>query len=296
MTGSSGLIGSAVARSLDAAGHVVVRLVRRPPASPDEVRWDPRTGLCDDSRLEGLDGVIHLAGENIAGRRWTEAHKAEIRRSRVEGTRMLCGALARLDRRPAVLLSASAVGIYGDRGGARLREDSEPGMGFLASVCRDWEQATAPAAEAGIRVVLARFGMVLSPSGGALRRMLTPFRLGIGGRVGSGAQFVSWIAIEDVAGAVRHALQSDRLAGPVNFVAPEPVTNAEFTRVLARVLRRPALLPLPALAARLALGEMADELLLGGQRALPARLAATGYAFAHPGLEEALRHLLLRQA
>ncbi|MFB3817885.1 MAG: TIGR01777 family oxidoreductase [Candidatus Methylomirabilales bacterium] len=291
VTGSHGLVGSAVCASLTAAGHAVLRLVRRAPAAANEARWDPHGGA-DAARLQGLDAVVHLAGENIAAGRWTEARKAEIRNSRVQGTAALCETLAALTRRPRVLVNASAIGIYGNRGSAVLREDSDPGSGFLAAVCRDWEAATARASTAGIRVVLARFGMVLSPAGGALKSMLRPFRLGIGGRIGDGGQYVSWIALDDVVGALVQAIEDERLAGPLNVVAPAPVTNADFARALGRAVSRPAVLPLPAFAARLAFGEMADELLLASQRVLPARLQAAGYRFLYPELDPALRHLL----
>jgi uncharacterized protein (TIGR01777 family) len=238
--------------------------------------------------------VVHLAGANIAAGRWTPARKAEIRDSRVEGTRSLCQALARLAHPPQVLASASAVGFYGDRGTETLTEESVAGTGFLPGVCQAWEAAAEPATRVGIRVVHLRFGMILSPAGGALRKMLLPFRLGGGGRVGSGAQFVSWIAIDDVLGAIEHVLREESLHGPVNVVAPESVTNAEFTRSLGRVLRRPTLIPLPAFAARLAFGEMADALLLASARVMPARLRASGYRFRFPELEGALRHLLGR--
>jgi uncharacterized protein (TIGR01777 family) len=293
VTGASGLAGSALCVTLATSGYTVLRLVRRPARTPDEIAWDPVSGVQDASRLDGLDAVVHLAGESIAGR-WTEARKAEIRRSRVDGTRQLCAALAGLARPPAVLVSASAIGIYGDRGNEVLRETSPPGTGFLADVAAAWEAATERASRAGIRVVMPRFGMVLSPAGGGLKTMLTPFRLGLGGRFGSGRQFVSWIAIDDVVGIIQHAMRAERLSGAVNAVSPAPVTNAEFTRTLARVLSRPAVLPLPAFAARLALGKMADELLLASQRVLPTRLEDSGYRIMYPRLEDALRHLLQR--
>ena len=293
VSGSSGLIGSALVPSLTAGGHRVSLLVRGLVPGADSIRWDPARGVQDAALLEGLDGVVHLAGENIAGR-WTARRKAEIRRSRVEGTHRLCESLARLARPPKALVSTSAIGYYGDRGDQVLQEDSRAGHDFLAGVCRDWEAATEPAARAGIRVVHLRFGVVLSPAGGALKKMLFPFRMGAGGRIGSGRQFMSWIALDDAVGAIHHALVTESLAGPANAVAPSPVTNVEFTRALARVLRRPAIAPLPALAARLAFGEMADALLLASQRVLPARLQATGYVFRYRDLEGALRHLLGR--
>ncbi|MBI4736139.1 MAG: TIGR01777 family protein [candidate division NC10 bacterium] len=293
VSGSSGLVGSALVSSLTAGGHRVIRLVRRSPGGAD-VAWSPAEGVRDLSKLEGLDGVVHLAGENIAAGRWTATRKAEIRRSRVEGTRRLCEALAALAGRPRVLVSASAIGLYGDRGAEILAEDSAAGSDFLAGVCREWEAATEPASRAGIRVVQLRFGMILSPAGGALRKMLLPFKLGAGGRIGGGTQYVSWIGIDDAVGAIHHAIVTESLQGPVNAVAPAPVTNAEYTRTLARVLSRPAVAPMPAFAARLAFGELADALLLSSQRVMPTRLQASGYRFRYPELEAALRHLLGR--
>jgi uncharacterized protein len=292
VTGSRGLLGSALVPFLTTGGHRVLRLVRE--AAADSVRWDPAIGIQEPASLAGVDAVVHLAGENIAARRWSRAQKDSIRRSRVEGTRRLCEALAGLALPPRVLVAASAIGVYGDRGDEVLTEESAGGAGFLAEVCREWEAATEPGERAGIRVVHLRFGMILTPQGGALGKMLTPFLLGAGGRMGSGRQYVSWVAIDDAIGAVLHALATGDLRGPVNVVAPTPVTNAEFTRTLARVLRRPALVPLPAFAARLAFGEMADALLLASARVMPARLQSSGYRFRFAELEAALRHLLGR--
>ena len=294
VTGSTGLIGSALVPFLTVGGHRVSRLVRGHAVGLDCIRWDPAKGVRDVALLEGLDGLVHLAGENIAGGRWTAARKAAIHRSRVEGTQRLCEVLARLARPPRVLVCASAIGYYGDRGDQVLMEEAPPGNDFLALVCREWEEAAAAAAKAGIRVVNLRFGIVLSPAGGALRKMLLPFRLGAGGRIGNGRQYWSWIALDDVMGAIHHALVTGSLGGAVNAVAPSPVTNAEFTRVLGRVLRRPAITPLPAFAARILLGEMADALLLASTRVMPKRLQETDYRFRHPDLEGALRHLLGR--
>jgi len=294
VTGSRGLIGSALVSSLLADGHRVTRMVRG-AAGPGTIAWDPMRGVEDLTRLEALDAVVHLAGESIAAGRWTAQRKAAIRRSRVEGTARLCESLAMIPKPPPVLISASAVGFYGDRGEQILDEGSLPGDDFLARVCREWEAATEIAAQVGIRVVLMRFGVVLSPAGGALKAMLVPFKLGFGGRVGTGRQLVSWIALDDAVGAIQHALCTESVVGPVNAVAPAPVTNAEFARILARVLRRPALLPLPASAARLMFGEVADVLLLASQRVSPTRLLATGYRFRHRDLEGALRHLLGRE-
>ncbi len=293
VTGSSGFIGSALVRSLTGEGHVVIRLVRSSSeAETSVVRWDPERGAVDVGRLEGYDAVVHMAGENIAGASWTPERKARIRDSRVGGTRLLCDSLRRLDRPPRVLVSASATGYYGDRGDAVLREESLPGKGFLADVCREWEAATKGASRKGLRVVNLRIGMVLSAEGGALAKMLPAYRAGVGGRIGSGEQYVSWIALPDLVGVIRHALSTTSLEGPVNAVSPHAVTNREFTKILGRVLGRPTLVPLPAFAARLLFGEMADELLLAGARVEPAKLIASGYAFRFPDLEAALRHLL----
>lgn len=268
----------------------MTRLVRAEAASPDQIAWDPVGGRIDASAIEGIDGVIHLAGENIAAGRWTAARKARIRDSRVRGTRLIAGTLARLSRKPQFLISASAIGYYGSRGDEILVEDSAAGTGFLAGVCREWETATLPARDAGIRVAYLRTGVVLSSTGGALTRLLPIFRLGLGGQLGSGRQFMSWIALDDVVAAIAHVLTQD-VRGPVNLTAPDPVTNREFTATLGRLLRRPTPFPVPAAILRIALGEMADEL-LGSQRAHPARLLDTGYAFRHPELEQGLRQAL----
>ena len=293
VTGSTGFVGSALVAQFGNEGHVVTRLARgRAAAGGRDVSWDPDAGTIDLDRIEGLDAVVHLAGESVAGAAWTPERKDAIRNSRVGGTRLLCESLARLDRPPRTLACASAVGYYGDRGQELLREESRPGTGFLAGVCRDWEAATEAAARKGIRVVRLRIGMVLGANGGALAKMLGPFRAGLGGRMGSGDQYVSWIALDDLAGVFRHVLAVDSLEGPVNAVAPHPVTNREFTKMLARVLGRPAILPVPAFAARLAFGEMADELLLASARVEPSRLILSGYRFRYPELDGALRFLL----
>ncbi len=293
VTGAAGFVGSALVPFLLREGHFVVRLVRSAPApGRSEVAWDPARGTVDVDALEGLDAAIHLAGASIAASRWTPEVKRRIRESRVGGTRLLCESFARLDRPPKVLVCASAVGYYGDGGSAVLREESPAGAGFLAQVCREWEAASEPAERKGVRVVRLRIGMVLSAKGGALGRMLPIFRAGLGGRVGSGGQYVSWIALDDLAGAVDHAIRTEALEGPVNAVAPNPVTNGEFAKTLGRVLARPSVLPAPAFAVRLLLGEMADELLLASVRVEPGRLLRTGYKFRHPELEEAMRHLL----
>jgi uncharacterized protein (TIGR01777 family) len=293
VTGASGLVGSALVPALRAAGHRVDRLTRRVPAagSPD-IRWDPARGELDPRALEGVDAVVHLAGESIAALRWTASVKERIRRSRVEGTRLLAETLARLERRPRALVSVSAVGYYGDRGETPLTEDSPPGAGFLADVCRAWEAAADPARAAGIRVVHPRLGVVLAGEGGALPRMALPFRLGVGGVVGSGRQYWSWIGLGDLVRILELGLALDSLAGPVNAVAPTATTNREFTRVLGRALGRPTLVPFPALAVNLVLGEMGAALLLASARVLPRRLERAGFRFRCPGLEAALRDAL----
>ncbi|MEX0799800.1 MAG: TIGR01777 family oxidoreductase [Dehalococcoidia bacterium] len=291
VTGASGLVGSALVPFLTGRGHQVVRLVRAEPRGEDEVRWDAAAGEIDAARLEGLDAVVHLAGESIAGR-WSAARKERILDSRVAGTRVLAETLAGLQRPPGVLVSSSAVGYYGDRGDETLTEDSSSGSLFLSEVCRQWEAATEPAARKGIRVVILRTAPVLAAAGGPLAQMLLPFRLGLGGPIGGGKQYFPWIAIDDIAGAYHHALTAESLSGPVNAVAPGQVTNREFTKTLGRVLGRPSVFPLPAFAARLALGEMARELLLASARVEPAKLVASGYKFAFPELESALRRLL----
>ncbi len=289
VTGASGLVGRAFCAFMETGGHRIDRLVRRTPR-PEfrEVFWDPEGGRVDTAGLEGVDAVVHLAGENVAARRWTAEHRARIRDSRVQGSRGLCEALARMRNPPRALISASAIGYYGDRGDEVLTETSAPGTGFLADVSRDWESATQPASEAGIRVVHLRVGMVLSAREGALARLLPLFRLGLGGTVGSGRQYWSWIALDDLVGAIQFLLFTDGITGPVNGTAPEPLTNLEFTRTLARVLRRPAPFPVPAFAVRLVLGELADHAVLMGNRVRPARLQEAGFRFLHPDLASAL--------
>ena len=293
VSGSSGLVGSSLVSSLSSDGHSVIRLVRSEPAAGEaEVHWNPESGKVDIERLEGLGAVVHLAGENIAAGRWAPERKARIRDSRVKGTRLLCESLADLAQPPRVLVCSSAIGYYGNRSQEILNEESASGSGFLAEVCREWEAAAEPAIQGGIRVVNLRIGVVLSAAGGALAKMLFPFRMGAGGRIGSGRQYMSWVALDDVVGAIQHALITDALQGAINVVAPHPVTNREFTKILGRVLGRPTLFSMPAFAARLAFGEMGDELLLGSTRVEPVRLLATEYQFRHPDLENALRHLL----
>lgn len=291
VSGSSGLVGSALVPFLTAGGHAVRRLVRDGGAASD-IGWRPERGEFDARPLDGVDAVIHLAGDSIADGRWNAAKKQRIRDSRVVGTQLLARGLAGLAKKPKVLVCASAIGFYGTRGDEWLDEQSPLGSGFLADVCREWEAAAQPAVDAGIRVVQLRFGVILSASGGALKKMLPPFKLGVGGRIGSGRQWMSFIALDDVLGAVAKALQTESLRGPVNVVAPAPVTNDEFTRTLGRVLGRATPFPMPSFAARLVFGEMADELLLSSQRVLPKKLQAAGYPFGYPTLEAALRHLL----
>ena len=292
VSGSHGLIGSALVSLLAGRGHRIIRLVRRLPApGPQEAGWDPQARTIDGRALEGLDAAIHLAGESVARGRWTAAKKARIRESRVESTRLLARTLAGLTRGPRVLICASAVGYYGHRGDEILVEESAAGQGFLAEVCLAWEAAAEAARQAGIRVVHLRTGLVLTPTGGALAALLPLFRLGLGGRFGSGRQWMSWITLDDEVEAIALALGRNTLQGPVNLVSPHPVTNQEFTKALARVLKRPAVLAVPGAALRAVIGEAAGEL-LGSQRAHPARLLAEGYTFRHPVLEAGLRHLL----
>ncbi|HEX8354482.1 MAG TPA: TIGR01777 family oxidoreductase [Pyrinomonadaceae bacterium] len=299
VTGSTGLVGRALVRSLLADGHGVTRLVRggsqgfRAPGTA-AVHWDPERGEIDAKELEGHDAAVHLAGESIAEGRWDDEKKRRILESRVKGTRLFTEALAGLKERPRALVSASAVGFYGDRGDEVLSEESASGTDFLSEVCREWEKATLAASRAGMRVVHARIGVVLSAEGGALPKMLTPFKLGLGGRVGSGRQYMSWITLEDLVGVIRRAIDDETLRGPVNAVAPRPVTNEQFTKALGRVLGRPTVFAVPAFAARLAFGEMADALLLSGSRVEPARLREAGHQFRHTEIEGALRSVLAK--
>jgi uncharacterized protein (TIGR01777 family) len=293
VTGSTGLIGSAIVRVLTSRGHAVRPIVRRPSKNDSEIVWDVERETIDASRLEGVDAVINLAGESLA-QRWNEGVKREIRDSRVKGTSTLSRAIASLGRKPSVMLSGSAMGIYGSRGDETLDESSSLGDDFLASVCKEWEAATAPAEAAGVRVVHLRTGLVLSPNGGGLPKLLIPFRMGVGGRVGSGKQWSSWISLSDYVEAVTFLLNNASFAGPVNLVAPNPVTNGEFTRVLARVLRRPAFFHVPRAALTLAMGEMAEGTILASQRIRPRRLLEAGFNFSLPTLEAALRAELTR--
>ena len=297
VTGSTGLIGRALVRSLLAEGHSVTRLVRgdtqtfRAPGTA-AVRWDPEAGTIDAPALEGHDAAVHLAGEPIAEGSWTGEKKRRILDSRAKGTRLIAEALGALEQKPKVLVSASAIGFYGNRGDEVLTEASASGDDFPSEVCRKWEKATLPASQAGIRVVNLRIGVVLSGEGGALQKMLTPFKFGVGGRLGSGRQYMSWVDLDDVVGIIKHAINNERLRGPVNTVAPRPVTNSEFTKALGKVLGRPTFFAMPEFAVRLAFGEMGETLLLGSQRVEPSQLQASGYQFAYINLEDSLRHVL----
>lgn len=292
ISGSHGLVGTALIERLQSAGHEISRLVRHYPGSEDEIEWSPDRYSIQIARLEGFDAVFNLAGESIAEGRWTDEKKHRIRESRVKGTKLLGDALANLAQPPQTFICASAIGYYGNRGDEVLTEKSSSGNDFLSEVCREWEEATALATEKGIRVVNARFGVILDKNGGALAKMLPPFRMGIGGRIGSGKQWMSWIALDDVIGALQFALGNDSLEGPTNFVAPNPVRNSEFTKLLGRALSRPTFFPIPAFGVRLLFGEMADALLLASQRVQPDKLNAAGYGFQYSELEKALPHVL----
>jgi len=296
ISGATGLVGCALVESLRAEGHAVARLVRPGGAAEaGDIRWDPAAGSLDVAAMEGADAVVNLSGSNIAGGRWTARRKAELRSSRVDTTRLLVDALSQLRQKPRAFLSASATGIYGNRADEVLTEDSEPGTDFLAMLARDWEAEARRAEPLGIRTVLLRFGVILARNGGALPLMLLPFRFGVGGRLGSGRQWFSWITLEDSIAIVRAAIVNDGLSGPVNVVAPNPVQNAKFTRIVAKVLRRPAIFPTPAFALRAVLGEMADALLLASQRVRPERLLTIGHRFRFEDFSAALRAILDRQ-
>lgn len=292
ITGSTGLIGSALVTSLTGAGHQITRLVRRPPKNPDEASWDPEGGGLDPQNLRGVDAVVHLAGEPIGARRWTQEQKRRIRDSRVESTRLLAETLAAMDGGPRVLSCASGADYYGDRGEEALTEDSGPGASFLAQVCVDWEAAADPARQAGVRVTHLRTGLVLAGHALAMKRLLLLFKMGLGGRFGSGRQYWPWISLDDAVGLYGSAVADGSWQGPLNAVAPEPVTNAEFTRALGRVLRRPTVVPVPRFGPKLVLGELADTLLFHSKRVLPERALVQGYDFCHPHLEEAFRDVL----
>lgn len=294
ITGGTGLVGSELRALLSTGGHHPVVLTRSKPSSEQERQWDPSAAEFDPHLFDDADAIVHLAGENIAGQRWSKSYKRKLRDSRVDVTRKLAAALVKLDEPPKVLVSASAIGWYGDRGDEELTEAAEPGDGFLPDLCRDWEATSQTVTERGIRVVNPRLGVVLSPRGGALQKMLFPFKMCAGGVIGSGRQWMSWIGIDDVAAALAHAVLTDSLAGPVNLVAPSPVTNREFTKTLGRVLGRPTVLPMPGFLARMAFGEMAEALLLSSARVVPEKLRRSGYAFRHADLEGCLRHLMGR--
>ncbi len=293
VTGSTGLVGSALVEALVAAGHTVSRVMRdQRKLGAGDVFWNPDTAYVDTVQLDGSDAIVHLAGETIS-ERWTPAQKEMIHGSRLRGTQLIAEAARAMFRPPQVLVSASATGWYGDRGDEVLREDSKPGKGYLADVCRDWETATEVASRAGIRVVHVRTGIVLSAKGGALKKMLPPFRMGLGGKIGSGRQYMSWIALDDTVGAILHAINTASLKGAVNVVAPAPVTNLQFTKALGKVLGRPTIAPLPAFVVKMVFGEMGEELLLGSQRVEPTQLLATGFSFRYPEIEGALRRALV---
>jgi uncharacterized protein (TIGR01777 family) len=296
ISGASGLVGTALSQSLAADGHSVGHFVRAgKAASAADIPWDPTAAGISPVALksmEGADTVVHLSGSSVASGRWTPARKAMLRSSRIDSTRLLVDSLARLERKPRAFVAASAIGYYGSRGDEILNESSGPGSDFLAYIAREWEAESARAASIGIRIVMTRFGVILSATGGALPQMLRPFRFGAGGRLGDGRQWISWIALVDVVGLIRAAIEDSRYSGPLNVVSPNPVQNAEFTRIVARVLHRPAIFPAPAFALRLLLGEMADSLLLASQRAVPERPLALGYRFRFPHFETALRSIL----
>ena len=291
VSGASGLIGTQLVAKLSSSGHEVVRLVRRSP-KPGEIQWNPKSGTLDAAALEGTDAVIHLSGAGIGDKRWTDGYRKEILDSRTATTALLATTMASLSRKPSVFLSGSAIGIYGARNDEQLTEVSTHGTGFLAEVCEQWEAAAKPAVDAGIRTVYLRTGIVLSPKGGALKKLLPLFKLGVGGKFGNGKQWQSWISIDDEIGAIEHLLTAN-VSGAVNLTAPNPVTNAEFTKVLASVLKRPAIVPVPTFAPKILLGgELADALLFTGQRVIPAALNASGYMFKHTTIESAFRSLL----
>ena len=291
IAGGSGLVGSALIPALEDDGHEVTRLVRDSPKA-GEIEWHPNQDQIEPGKLDGFEVIINLAGESIAEGRWTDEKKKKIHDSRVNGTHLLSEAMAQLAQKPRVFLCASATGIYGDRGDEVLDEQSESGGGFLAGVCREWEKATEPAANAGVRVVNLRFGPILAREGGMMEKMLTPFKMGLGGKVGFGKQYISWVAIDDVVAAIKLAMKDDSIRGPLNIVSPNPVTNERFTRALGEALSRPTIMAMPAFAARFAFGEMADEMLLVSQRVVPKRLNVAGYKFQFAELEATLRHVL----
>jgi hypothetical protein len=292
IAGASGFVGTALSESLKSAGHTPVALVRHAATGPDEIEWEPAAGKLDAASLSGYDAVVCLSGESIAGVRWTEEKKQAIKKSRIDCVGLLAQRMAEMDQPPPVFVCASAMGYYGDSGDATLTEDSPPGDDFLAAVCKDWEAAADPARGKGIRVTHLRFGLILSDEGGALKTMLTPFRLGLGGVVGDGEQYISWITIEDVVAIVRYAIDTPSLEGPVNTASPNPVTNREFTKALGHALHRPTVVPLPEFVVKAAMGEMGEALLLASYRMVPEKLLRSGYAFMHPTIDAAFHHLL----
>ena len=291
ITGASGLIGKRLCNLLSGQGHEVFKLTRHKSNDAHEIYWDPMAGTLDPAALEGMDAVVHLAGESV-GQVWTKEIKQRIQESRQKGTTLIAKTIANLQKKPSVFVCASAIGYYGDRGTESLNESSSMGQGFLAGVCRDWEAATQAATNAGIRTVNLRFGVVLSPEGGALKQMLPPFQMGAGGNLGNGRQYFSWISLSDAANIIYFSIQTPSLQGPVNVVSPNPVTNAEFTKALGKVLGRPTIFPVPAMAAKMIFGEMAEEMLLGGAKIFPQKLQQTGYSFQFPDIESALRNEL----
>lgn len=296
ITGASGLIGTALQRSLKAKGHEPLLASRDEPKSGEDIQWDPETGFAEPERLEGLDAVVHLAGESISAIRWTDEKKKAIRDSRVQGTRSVVAAISKLKDKPKVMVAASAVGYYGERGDEELTESSAAGDGFLAEVARDWEAEARRAEDAGVRTVLLRTGIVLSKDGGALATMLLPFKLGVGGTVGSGKQWMSWIALDDHISVINFAIENENLRGAVNSTSPNPVTNEEFTKAMGEVLYRPTFLPLPEFVVSMALGEMGDALLLTSTKVLPKRLEAAGFEFKYPDIKSALEHAVSEPA
>ena len=292
VTGATGLVGSELVPFLSKQGNEVIRLTRGKAKEANDGVWDPEHNQFPKGRIEGTDVVVHLAGENIAGKRWNPAVKEELRRSRVNGTKLLCETITNLEKLPKTLICASAIGFYGDRGSEMLNETSPQGSGFLAELCHDWEAACEPARQKGIRVVNLRIGVILSTKGGGLAKMLPPFKMGGGGVMGTGNQYWSWIAIDDLIGIINFCMSHEKIAGPVNATAPCPVTNYEFTKTLGSVLGRPTIIPMPGFIARIALGEMANELLLASARVMPNRLSEAGYKFQYSSLEPALKHLL----
>jgi uncharacterized protein (TIGR01777 family) len=289
VTGSTGMVGTDLCAQLQADGHEVARLVRRPAAVDNEIQWNPADGTIEADKLEGCDAIIHLAGENIAGRRWSDAFKSKIRDSRVKGTRLLAEAVAGLNSPPSVVVCASAIGYYGDRGEEVMLEDSLPGDDFLANICQEWERAADPLRSRGIRTVHLRIGVILSSKGGALAKMLFPFKMGVGGVIGDGRQYMSWVSLDDAIGALMHCMNRTDLQGPVNGTSPNPATNREFTKTFGKVLNRPTILPMPAFVAKLAFGEMGQALMLASTRVVPKKLQDTGYQFRYSNLEDAIQ-------